>query len=655
MIQWLSLLCFISNTAGFSPSLTFPSRTKEHQQLVVSFHTHTAIAKTSFSSTQLNLFSFKLNDFIKKDKQEKERKEPPTPSPLPSSQQPLANIINVEALLMASGQIPTQEPNQETALLLDMLNNTQIDTPPQTSVDTLLTQFKTGDFFLNQTLNTLYNTFTKQNTNQIQKTLYELVNQAEILAQRQGLDVSSLAGQARSTTKYTTELVSSLNGVLTKGYVGDTSLYQNYNSVNSVENTRACIEFPSQMAKLSGAIYQNTLEECHALNHAIVNNGTTANVNWLITDSISCKDFDEKDETPILTRTITLRGFDASDELVDREELLLDICNAEKIQLSNYNSIFVHAGLYKIAQEIYQEIKPYLENLAPTHAIVLNGHSIGGALSNLILICMTLDKGNLYVQQRVKRVYNFGSPPVVVNMAQAFEDGIEYDEYHCSVLEGLGLPHDLVYAYINPWDPIPRLFSPIDPLYPLIGDLGIDGVTLYANGPPRTLRPITKAILESWENWPRFRDENRAVMKQDYTHMGTVHLLMPDVGRYLTDRLVTVNLNAYEIDQVLKISSRELYDALEETFPLDVFSLSLVSTAIRSFIHHFFPAYAETFEAFAEKERRKMTGDGDGDGVDKIGVDNDIARVKNDSKKPEVFDITEQASKWILGDEWRKV
>ena len=453
MIQWLSILCFISNAAGFSPSLTFPSRTRQQQLLVVSHTTHTAIAKTCFSNTQLNLFSFKLNDLIKKDKQEKENEEQDPPSPLPSSQQPLASIINVEALLMASGQIPTQESNQETALLLDMLNNTQIDTPPQTSVDTLLTQFKTGDFFFNQTLNTFYKTFTKQNTNQIQKTLYELVNQAEELAQRQGLDVSSLAGQARSTTKYTTELVSSLNAVLTKGYVGDLSLYQNYNSVQKIKvQNRPCIEFASQMAKLSGAIYQNTIQECHAIHHAIVKNGTTANVNWLITDSISYSgDLDGEGETPILTRTITLRGFDASDELVDREELLLDICNAEKIQLSNYNSIFVHAGLFKIAQEIYQDVKPYLENLAPTHAIVLNGHSIGGALSNLILICMTLDKGNLYVQQRVKRVYNFGSPPVVVNMAQAFEDGIEYDEYDCSVLEGLGLPHDLVYAYVNPW------------------------------------------------------------------------------------------------------------------------------------------------------------------------------------------------------------
>jgi hypothetical protein len=142
-------------------------------------------------------------------------------------------------------------------------------------------------------------------------------------------------------------------------------------------------------------------------------------------------------------------------------------------------------------------------------------------------------------------------------------------------------------------------------MYPLIGDLGDDGVTLYATGPPRTLRPITRAILESWENWPTFRDENRLVMKQDFRSIGICYLLMPDIGRYLTDRLVTVNVNAYPVDEVLRVSSDELYDALGEAFPLDVFSISLVPTAIRSFIHHFFPAYAEGFQAFIAKEEKK--------------------------------------------------
>ena len=150
-----------------------------------------------------------------------------------------------------------------------------------------------------------------------------------------------------------------------------------------------------------------------------------------------------------------------------------------------------------------------------------------------------------------------------------------------------------------------RLFSPIDAMYPLIGDLGDDGVTLYATGPPRTLRPITRAILESWENWPRFRDNNRDVMKQDYMGVGVQHLLMPDSGRYLTDRLLSVNVNAYPVDDVLRVSSEELYGALEEAFPLDVFSVSLVPVAVRSFIHHFFPAYVDGFDYYVKKEAEK--------------------------------------------------
>ena len=94
-------------------------------------------------------------------------------------------------------------------------------------------------------------------------------------------------------------------------------------------------------------------------------------------------------------------------------------------------------------------------------------------------------------------------------------------------------------------------------------------------------------------------------MSQDFQSIGTCFLLMPDFGRYLTDRLVTVNVNAYPVDEVLRISSSELYDALEETFPLDTFSISLVPTAIRSFIHHFFPAYSDGFEAYVLKEDKK--------------------------------------------------
>lgn len=44
----------------------------------------------------------------------------------------------------------------------------------------------------------------------------------------------------------------------------------------------------------------------------------------------------------------------------------------------------------------------------------------------------------------------------------------------CPILDAFDLPHDIVYGYNQPWDPIVRLFSEYDPLYPLIDDLGED-------------------------------------------------------------------------------------------------------------------------------------------------------------------------------------
>ena len=159
-------------------------------------------------------------------------------------------------------------------------------------------------------------------------------------------------------------------------------------------------------------------------------------------------------------------------------------------------------------------------------------------------------------------------------------------------------------------DPIVRFFTPIDALYPLVGDLGADGVTLYASGPPRTLRPITRAILESWEGWPSFRDKYRGGMDQEYNHIGLQHLLLPDPGRYLTDRLLSVNVAAYEVEEVVRISTDDLFDALKETFPLDVFQISFVPAALRSFIHHFYPAYAPPLAKYVEKEtERRQIGE----------------------------------------------
>jgi len=689
---------------------------------------------------------------------------------------PLASLINVEALLMASGKFPNEPESDD--LLVDMVNgststtastatakattsdsdsngadvndNNDEKTPKKTrtsliprstadaSWETFFSSFQKSikdlvdspkssptssstssstsiittfdlDTFLQETTSTfspdrvqsLIRTLAldlsvNQNADVFKQVMDGIVATAEKLAREQGVNVSEAAAQARATTKFTAEFLQMANGILLSGYVqGDgnnngaggagpfvdnvalarqvrTSLGDGVNDADaSLPSKPLFHKFPSvttipsseydmvamkgaEMAQLSGAIYEDTLPRMHKAGtgsgHSMVVNATTADVIWMISDSIGYEsDFvagsssasgsgsDGGAQTPILIRTVTIRGFDASDENVDRERLLNQICAADPVPLtlndddddveksknaktepsspsllqvplvvsspdtssSSISNLRVHRGLLGVARQIYADIMPYLDVVGPNHKIVLTGHSIGGALSNLVLFLMTVDRGNVFVQERVKKVFTFGSPPI----ATVKLDGDDVGDGKCAILEELGLPSDLVHGYIQPWDPIPRWFSRIDPLYPLIGDLGSDGVTPYISGPPRTLRPIVRTILETWENWSTFRENYRDVLEQDYVHIGARQfLLMPDPGRYLTDRLVTVNINAHPVEEVLSVSSEELYDALMETFPIDIFTVSLVPNAIRSFIHHFYPAYTEGFEGYVSKK-----------------------------------------------------
>ena len=50
-----------------------------------------------------------------------------------------------------------------------------------------------------------------------------------------------------------------------------------------------------------------------------------------------------------------------------------------------------------------------------------------------------------------------------------------------------------------------------------------------------------------------------------------------------------------DLYSVVQLNSREILPALKETFPLDEFSISFVPSALRSFIHHFYPAYTSPF------------------------------------------------------------
>ena len=86
-----------------------------------------------------------------------------------------------------------------------------------------------------------------------------------------------------------------------------------------------------------------------------------------------------------------------------------------------------------------------------------------------------------YVRDRILRVYTHGCPPIATAVNAT---GIKQEDENiiqCNVLEAFELPTSMVYAYIQPYDPVIRLFSgDHDVLYPLIDDLGTDGVTLYS-------------------------------------------------------------------------------------------------------------------------------------------------------------------------------
>ena len=155
-----------------------------------------------------------------------------------------------------------------------------------------------------------------------------IVKAAEDLAREQGLNVTEAADRARATTQYTAQLVETANGLLVAGYVrgedekppGATASFEDvkmgiiptadrsvaYSSSASSMNPlfhrfktakpvhkddyKHAIKKSAAMASLSGAIYQDTIERCHDIGHSLVANGTSADVAWMVTDSVGYED-----------------------------------------------------------------------------------------------------------------------------------------------------------------------------------------------------------------------------------------------------------------------------------------------------------------------------------------------------------------------------
>lgn len=269
--------------------------------------------------------------------------------------------------------------------------------------------------------------FSNNGTTSVEQLTSDIVSVAENIAKARGLDVQFAAERARDATKGASTLVNIANRLFASGYAyGSRSgvagsegspftasaatddlrpLFADYSTAERIEPFQysSVVTAGANMGIIAGAVYEDPMPRCHQLQHSLVANGTTADVAWLITDSIEPASIfvdpdawnaSSDDDSPIFVRTITLRGFDASDSSVDRERLLNEICKAAGTPMNAETSnILFHSGLLKIATEIYEDVKQYIEWASPKHKIVFNGHSIGGSLSILLLLLMTADEG----------------------------------------------------------------------------------------------------------------------------------------------------------------------------------------------------------------------------------------------------------------------
>lgn len=164
--------------------------------------------------------------------------------------------------------------------------------------------------------------------------------------------------------------------------------------------------------------------------------------------------------------------------------------------------------------------------------------------------------------------------------------------------------------------------------------------------------------MESWENWPTLRENFSGTGNQDFRSIGVQHLLLPDASRYITDRFVSVNIGTSPVESVIRIPSNDLLSALGDTFPLDTFTISYVPAALRSFIHHFYPAYGKPFREYFDKHKRYQSEQkktvSEKRSMEELNIQNEpiISQKKNITRQVVVkgYDWAETASKWILGD-----
>jgi len=221
-------------------------------------------------------------------------------------------------------------------------------------------------------------------TIQNQKAADNLVETAQEVALGRGLNVSEAAERARGATAFTLDLVTVADGILRKGYVagdpipdrkqdfllgipavsGSRALFADYPLAVELNTLSPIIAKDAEMGALAGAVYSETVARAHALGHTIVARGITEDVRWMITDSVANATSFRKTSgavKPFLVRTITIRGFDASDEEVDREKLVNRVCTATPERVPAGEGVLLHSGLHEIAKSIYKGMQQYID------------------------------------------------------------------------------------------------------------------------------------------------------------------------------------------------------------------------------------------------------------------------------------------------------
>ena len=439
------------------------------------------------------------------------------------------------------------------------------------------------------------------------------------------------------------ELQSLATALLQEGYfdaaTGVSSLFPAEADVSRVDLVRdgTFLGRAARASELSSAAYANdgAAAAFRALGCSRVASGSTCDVAWHVVDSLG--------DDGGLERHLVIRGFDASDESNDRFELVKRIVWAREAKIPRSHAslprdwetferdfdafaeappggavdgVLAHAGFLFMAERILDDAAPFLD-VAPSHRLVLCGHSIGGALSTIlaVLLAKRADDPRFPTHERLE-TFTFAALPClrvaddVVVLARTVSSPQDLlfprsgaaapKKAPTSTLAALGLKPDSVNAFVQPWDPLVRWYSDGDPCYPLIADMGDDGYTIFASGPARVLRPLARAIFQQAKEWPQFRDVYRAEANGTFAPTGVQYLIMPDETRYLADRIFSLIVDVPEPAALVKVDPTNLPLALDAAFPLDDFSISLLPAALRSFVHHFHPAYSLPLLALLE-------------------------------------------------------